>query len=438
MSGRGTSTLQPVPPIGAARGLSRGSAGPAAAPARTVSAGSGLGPCLAYLIVEFARPMAWLPVVGLIKPGMLAGVWGLAAVISRRSRPIPRPIWYMIGFLAVMLWNIPWAENNRWALWGFQDFLILVVGGVLPLAVLPVDLAAVKRLVSIYFFCHVPTAIYSLSHGGRGLDGWMGDENDLALVLNVAIGVGLYLFFETSSGMKKLVLSLSLGLMLAGVVVSQSRGGFVGLAVLAAFMLVFGPHRRKIALGIVLAAVGLLLLAPPSYWKEIQSIRTAANPGDTGESRQYFWKIGWRMFLEHPITGVGTDNFGIQAPHYMDPHRKGWRVNPWGRVAHSLYFTLLPEQGLVGVALFAMMLGWCFKTQRKLRAAWKRNENDETARTATLLACGITAGIIGVLATGTFLSVLYYPVIWVLVGLLAALAGTREAAEVEPSFAAAK
>ena len=46
---------------------------------------------------------------------------------------------------------------------------------------------------------------------------------------------------------------------------------------------------------------------------------------------------------------------------------------------------------------------------------------DEQARIILSVEAGLTAGIIAFLACGVFLSVLYYPPLWILLGLFAAL-----------------
>ena len=391
------------------------------------AASSNLKPCIAYLVIDFARPMGWFSPLGLIKPGMLVGIWGFAAVVSRgMRRPIPRPLWYMIAFLPWMALHVPFATNNAWAFFGFRDFTILVLGCVLPLAMLPRHLQDVQQLATVYVLCHVPTAIHGLLHAGTGLDGWMGDENDLALALNAAIGVGVYLLTDARRFGRKLMLVASLGLMVAAVVATKSRGGFLGIAGLALYMLFAGPKRGRILLAILLAAVCLVALAPPSYWKEVRSIETAGEKGDTGEARIYLWKMGWRMFLDHPIFGVGTGNFGAHTPEYENVERSEVEgQHSWGRAAHSLYFTLIPEQGLVGIVIFLALLIWIFHTGGRLRGEGRKAPNDPDAVAAGLLAAGLTSGIVALLITGVFLSVLFYPVLWVLTGMLAALDAVR-------------
>ena len=400
-----------------------GPTGPAPPPAPTRP--RGIGPCVAYLVIEFARPMAWVPVLGLIKPGMLVAFWGLGSVVFGRNRPpVPKPVKYMLGFLALMIWHVPWAMNNRWALWGLEDFAILLFGGVIPLAMIASDLASVRKLLTAYVALHVPMAAYGLLHQGFGQGGWLLDNNDLALALNAGLGVAVFLFLESASMVRRLWLSGAMALVVACVVATTSRGGFVGLASLAMFVLVVSPWKRKLLVSACLAAgvVGVVVLAPPAFWNRIKTIETAKNEGDTGFQRLYLWGMACRMFVDHPVFGVGTNNYGIQAPFYEDTkYADESGTHMWGRVPHSIYLTLISEQGLVGTVLFALIVYWTFSTASKIRRRIRSDPHDRRAAAAEFYATGLLAGVVGVLVSGAFLTVLYYPVFWVLVALMAAL-----------------
>jgi O-antigen ligase len=386
-----------------------------------------LGPCFLYLIVEVARPADWVPAIGVIRLGLIAALWGALALLRPGRLPIPKPIWYMLGLSLVMSYHVPMARNNYYAFWGFVNFTTLVVGYVLPLATLPRTQDATRVLLNAYVLLHIPTAIHAILYKGTGTGGWMGDENDVALALNVALGVGYYLLPLQRSGFARLLLLVGMALNVAGVVMSNSRGGFVGLAALGAYMVLAGPKRGRIVAAVVVAAIGMALLAPPSYWDEVRSIQDASKPGDTGETRMYFWGIAKKMFWDHPLVGVGTGNYGIRAPEYEDK----WRAETtgqhiWGRAAHSLYYTLLAEQGGIGVVLFGLMLLWAFRTFWRLRQG-ARAPDDPRAQEAGQMASAVMAGMVALLVTGAFLTCIYYPVIWVLVGLLASVDATAKA-----------
>jgi len=387
-----------------------------------------------YLFIELARPMAWIPGISLMRPALIAAFWGLGAALFTSHRPVPGPLFYMVGMMAVMALNVPFATNNYLAFTGFTTFSTQVLGFSLPLAVLPASVGVVRKLLYAYVFFHVPTAIHGILHQGAGLSGLMIDENDLALALNTALGMAVYLFLETRRTRTKLLLAVTMLLFLSAIVATASRGGFVGLIVLGTYLMLTGTARFKVISLVLVAVLAIFMFAPASFWERMGTISSAPEAGDTGDTRLYLWGIAWQMFLDHPVIGVGTGNFGIRAPEYQDPDRTGWAVHTWGRAAHSIYFTLLSEQGATGTVLFVLIIGWYFKVGRKTIRQAKEDPHDESAHSVSLLSSGLMAAIISYLATGVFLSTLYYPVLWVLVGLMASLVHChqeeRERAEV--------
>jgi hypothetical protein len=97
----------------------------------------------------------------------------------------------------------------------------------------------------------------------------------------------------------------------------------------------------------------------------------------------------------------------------------------WGRVAHSLYFTVLAEQGLVGLTLFVAMLTLHFRGNRRLRRAYAALVEAQALSGArldlfhslSLLTRANDAAIVAYLVTGAFLSVLTYPHLWLHLGI---------------------
>jgi O-antigen ligase len=165
----------------------------------------------------------------------------------------------------------------------------------------------------------------------------------------------------------------------------------------------------------------MALAAPSTYWDEIRSIsdeNAADRPFGTGSERYYSWKIAWEMFLDHPIMGVGQGNYPwnvniIEQKLGLSFHERSFA----GRAAHSMYFTLMPELGLIGIVLFAYML---LLTVRNLRFIQRSGTTEGTAADGELpvasLATAMEASLVGYLASGVFISVLYYPNFYLLMG----------------------
>lgn len=197
----------------------------------------------------------------------------------------------------------------------------------------------------------------------------MGDENDFALAMNMAMPFAYFIFLESHSFRKKLLYLSAVGLFIAANVASFSRGGFVGLIFVIAYCWSKTP-RKFLATVLITMIVGVLLFfATATYWDEMRTIKQESIYQGTGEDRWYLWKVAWRMFLDHPVIGVGPDNFGVEFPSYVlpDDSNSFYVGNPfrgWGRVSHSLYFTVIPELGLIGIFLFSAMLYHAQKDKR--------------------------------------------------------------------------
>ena len=86
---------------------------------------------------------------------------------------------------------------------------------------------------------------------------------------------------------------------------------------------------------------------------------------------------------------------------------------------HSIYFTLLPELGIFGTFLFIAMIYYNFKdTKRirdKLRNKAKMLKENKTIKDLQL-AFTLEASLIGYLVSSIFISTLYYPNFWILMG----------------------
>jgi probable O-glycosylation ligase (exosortase A-associated) len=382
-----------------------------------------LAPCVFYLCVEFARPSAYLPLVDLLRLGMWASLWGFATAIFSGNFRTTKPLRLMLCFLALMALQVILAVNNKRAFDMFYSFSLLILGSLAPLIVLPRSVAEVRVLVIAYFALHFPTVIHGILHSGTGLNGWLEDENDLAFALLAALGVGIYLLFALTRMRDKLLTGGMIALTLLCIVLTDSRGGFLGLVGQIAYLFVMGPHRKRIAIVLIVAALLAIPFVPASYWSDMQTIETSTNHDDTGYQRLVSWAIAWEMFKANPILGVGSGNFPVQTQVYS-PIVKTYMFVPrnfWGRAAHSLYFTLLSEQGVVGTIIFVALIVWHFRASRRIRRRALMLASTDDQRWVTCLASGLDAAMVGALTSGTFISVIYYPVIWVLIALMAAL-----------------
>jgi O-antigen ligase len=210
----------------------------------------------------------------------------------------------------------------------------------------------------------------------------------LPVALGVAVGeiaVGpttLRGFFERLMR-RRTLLALGAGLLIGGaIVMSWSRGGWLGVAAGLGAMLAFLPRRRGLGLGLV-AAVALVGwmglqsgLVPDALAERLTGFAEYAEFEDargvdvTPENyavleRMAHWQAALAMADDHPWLGVGFGNYEAAYGEYA---LINWPY-PLGH-AHNYYLNLLAEAGIIGLgAYLAFWAVVVWMTARLLRQA---------------------------------------------------------------------
>jgi O-antigen ligase len=141
----------------------------------------------------------------------------------------------------------------------------------------------------------------------------------------------------------------------------------------------------------------------------------------TGRARIESWKAGWVMFIHNPI-GVGGNNFPVRFQEYQTEY---FKRGMWGRVAHSIWFTLLPEVGIIGTFIFILLIYHNFKDLLMIKKNTRIFEN-ENRTFFKYLYLAFFASFTGFFVSASFLSVLYYSHFWYLTALVMASANVCE------------
>ncbi len=150
----------------------------------------------------------------------------------------------------------------------------------------------------------------------------------------------LFVFFATSGGL----------------LCSESRGVWLSMFVLLA---VWGVVRRKkrvlMALGLLVAAGGLLVAFNPKVQHRVQSLRhVAVDP--SSNIRLGLWRAAGRAFAERPVLGVGMGNVRLVSGAGPEPNKV------WSET-HNIFLQAGVEAGIVGLAAFC---GFLFAAARLL------------------------------------------------------------------------
>ena len=287
------------------------------------------------------------------------------------------------------------------------------------------DFAKLKKLINIFLVCNIFIAFLGIKSGGlvHNIPA-LCDENDFSLLMNMLIPFSFFYGMEAGRMRGKIFYYGITALFITGVIVSFSRGGFVGL--FFTLLYCFSKIQKKAVFIFMslLVAVSVYFFAPQGYWKEMATIQQQGTQEGTAKRRIYLWKNGLRIFVHHPVFGVGPYNSGVWVTTY-DKTEQGAR--DWGRALHSIYFTLLSELGLIGTFLFFAIIYYGERDKKYIIKLYmnksliennpnipdlKKESLSKQVRESYFLSLALTGALIGYLSSGIFLSVLYYGWFW--------------------------
>lgn len=242
---------------------------------------------------------------------------------------------------------------------------------------------------------------------------FIADNNALALALCMTLPFMRYL--QMHSTQKSVRLGLGLGMVFTGISIlgTYSRGGLLALAIVAGAL--FLKSRRRLAVVLVIGAVGLTAYHfMPSKWTDRMGTLQNAEQTGSGESRIQSYEFAARLAMHHPVLGGGFD---------VDQNASMWQIyGPEGakvRAIHSIYFRVLGEQGFPGLALFLALL---FISWRNCSRVRKRTRNVPDMKWAFDLASMLQVSLIAFMAGGAFLPMTYFDLTYQLMALSAVLA----------------
>jgi O-antigen ligase len=377
---------------------------------------------LVYLFFEYGRPQSLVPVLGKLHlPGVIIVILMFSLVQSGGidfANPFSKLFFVLLG---IMTLHGPFATNNYWALMMWKSTLLYFIV-FLSMSRFVNSMDRFNRMMRVWIAVHLILAVVGIIKGGRGIGGFLEDENDLCMTINMIIPYSFFLAMAAKEKKKKIYLFLLTGVFIFTNIVTFSRGGFIGLMGVGAYIWFRSPRKMVTTFLIVILATFVVLSAPKKYWGEVRSITEEGTKKGSGEERIYTWKIGWEMFLDNPLFGVGQGNFPWDFRQYEleSGHEEGLHTRSIaGRAAHSLYFQLLPELGLTGGVIFFLLLINFLRCIRNIRSAGKRGDPHKKLEAPYkdyfYLSYAMEGSLVGYLVSGLFISIFYYPNFWLLI-----------------------
>lgn len=303
--------------------------------------------------------------------------------------PLFRPY---LGLIALILLSVPfavWPGNSfNYVVTAFAKDAVLIL-----LLILTTRTQQDLRRVIIAFVANALVLDYALfQYGAQGIVQVSVGRNEAAMVSVIAMGLLLPLPVQ---GLGKLFKALTVVTLASAVIVSNSRGGILGLAFVVAVFLYFSFGKKIGATAIALVVLSYIayLQLPTDVRSNMESIINYEQDYNVTapEGRMEIWKRGLRIVYENPLLGVGINNFAV-AEGQMDPDK----IRPW-MTAHNSPLLVAAEIGLPGLIVYLLLISRMFGAAQYLRRRW---QGADMGKIATALFIGLA----GYMLTGFFLS----------------------------------
>jgi O-antigen ligase len=263
-----------------------------------------------------------------------------------------------------------------------------------------------------------------LSHGQIWGDKFLGDENEMSVLVVCALPFAFNLFLIYKSIFKRIFYCTCLFFFVSDIFVASSRGGLLALCVVGLLSWLLVRKKGVALLAVILAIVLVVNFAPKNIFTRLDTLKAQGTEEDTAFDRIYGWHLAMQMFQAHPVLGVGPSNYSFNYPAYSYQYsqiakRVPRRSFSEKRVAHSTPLEWLATTGIIGSGillflLFTLFINWLF-------IATSRNKIEkpftQTPDFIVLESIGHSTGVafVGFWVGACFITINLHPFFWILI-----------------------
>ena len=410
---------------------------------------------LLYAWVCVGRPQEMVPALIVLRLGLVTGGLALLAWLMAPGKfsdkipigvPVVRDVMILVGVALITVPISVWPSHSL--LFLFNVFLKTVLLFLLVIYWCR-SVQDVRRLIWVYCIASVAVVIPGVFSGQAGqerysVESLSYDPNDIALLQVMALPLIVYLYSTSGRRLKLLLGGMAL-LCLYGVVLTQSRGGFLALVAAGSLILLRSSMSRSAKLSIVAVGIVVFGVLAGTAWKE--RIRTMWDPqteyDQTAGGRTEIWKASLVLLATHP-WGVGIDNF-VTAEGLSHGGVGKWSAS------HNTFLEIAVELGVVGLVIFIRLLKGAMKTLRQIkvsihpraptvfvrkvasRPAMKAPRELDERGHLSQLAEAVEITLWGFIVGGFFLSQAYSATLYIMLALSLVLARLAQVRTVAPS-----
>ncbi|MDT7806226.1 MAG: hypothetical protein QOJ70_39 [Acidobacteriota bacterium] len=376
---------------------------------------------LAFTLVLYFRPQEYFPSLASAHIALVPAIFTLLAFFPSQLAAEgtltarPREVNLVLLLCAAALLSVPLAIDPPLAIGEFWDtclksaltfvFIINIVRTERRLKLLlylAVAVTFLLCLMAINDYRLGKLAVEGYRVEGSSTSGMFENTNDLGVHLVTMLPVALALAFSGRGLLRKVVFGACATLTLVTIVLTFSRGAFLGLIASGAFLAwKFGRRNRLLVFGALAVAVVLFMVfAPGEYWIRVASIfNPSLDRFGSSQARAGLLEHAIVSAIANPVFGLGLGNFPLTSAH--------------GQVTHNAYMQVASELGFAGALVYTMFV---VAPLRRLRLIERETFEARRSSKFYYLAVGLQASLVAYMVSSFFVSVAFYLYIYYLVG----------------------
>jgi O-antigen ligase len=375
---------------------------------------------LLFTLVLLIRPYDWYPNALTESLAYYLGVLTLGVfAVTQFSREgnftaRPREVYFVLALFVAAILSIPFADQDR--RYAFDTFMDMFARAVLIFIILVNVVRTERRLRQMLWLSlavgvfMAGNAVHNYATGnvefegyrvGGAIQGMLGNPNDLSQFLVAMVSIAVTLLCVSRGIARKIFYAVCILVLVAGIVVTFSRGGSLALA--AVFFLLMWKLGKRHRLFFISVALGLYMVflaaAPGEYRTRLLSIfnNDLEVAEGSADARRGLLMESVKVALRHPLLGIGMGNFRVIYKFQT----------------HNSYTQVASEMGMFGFLAYLLFI---ITPIRRLREIEHATDGDPQQRRYYFMAIGLQALLVGYMVSSFFGAIAYYFHIYYFVG----------------------
>ena len=308
------------------------------------------------LKVLFDNVQTRLPIPVVIVYLILISYGVIAYLFQRemlRERKIGKLIMIGLAIGLVMIACLPFSADRGYGMRKIMFYFLFNFPLMALLLIFKNDLRRIENLLVFTFLLGVFLGIFSLfvSGGNSAINRFQPSDSVnpiwLARSLGMSCIAGAFLYAKARRAMPRFLLLLLMAILIYPIVLTGSRGPFLGLILAIVFYYFLQPEQplsRKVTLSVMgfIPVLAYFMVSGSSVVARITNPNT--KDAFSAVSRLAAWVDAIQDFLSSPLLGIGTGGFKMEL-FWLEI------VYP-----HNLFLELASENGIVGLLLISALI----------------------------------------------------------------------------------